>query len=164
MKVCFIGHRKIERTKEFEYLLKITVENLIKKGAKTFLFGNMSGFDELSWEVVTEIKKNYPCIKRVYVRSAYKDISKSYEKHLLKSFEETYFPPKVENAGKYCYVERNYEMIDTSTYCVFYYNSNYIVPLKRQNKKAFLSGNSGTKIAYEYAVKKRKEIINLYKD
>ncbi len=84
----------------------------------------------------------------------------------LKSYEETYFPPKLENAGKYCYVERNYEMIDNSAYCVFYYNENYIASLKRQTKQRMLLSvrrSSGTKIAYKYATKKKKLIINLYK-
>ena len=116
----------------------------------------MSEFDKLSWEIVSEIKQEYPSIKRVYVRSSYQHIDKLYEKYLLKSYEETFFPKKLENAGKYSYVERNYEMINLSTYCVFYYNENYIPQLKNQR-------NSGTKIAYNYAIKKKKKIINLYK-
>ena len=153
MKICFIGHRKIENLLNVRLLLKQTVLELIKKGADVFLFGSMSEFDGLAWEVVTEFKKDFPYIKRVYVRSAYKNINKFYEDFLLKSYEETYFPPKIENAGKYSYVERNYDMINNSTYCVFYYNKNYVPNIKR---------NSGTKIAYEYAKKKKKEIINLY--
>ena len=89
------------------------------------------------------LKKTYPLIKRVYVRSNYPNIDKSYEEYLLKSYEETYFPPKLENAGKYSYVERNYEMIDNSTYCIFYYNENYVPPFKGPSKR-----NSVTKIAY----------------
>lgn len=85
---------------------------------------------------------------------------------LTASLKETYYPPKIVNAGKYSYVERNYEMIDSSTYCVFYYNESYVVSLKRQTKRnKFFSSqrNSGTKIAYKYAIKKKKDIINLYK-
>ncbi len=166
MKVCFIGHKNIDKSQELISLLKETVVTLINKGATTFLFGSMSAFDDLSWEVVTELKKEYLFIKRVYVRSTYQYINESYEEYLLKSYEETYFPPKIENAGKYSYVERNYEMINNSAYCVFYYNQNYIPPLKRSSKDNMLlpsRRNSGTKNAYEYAVKKKKEIINLYK-
>ena len=166
MIVCFIGHRTIEKTEELTALVKETVATLVKKGATTFLFGSMSEFDILSWEVVTEFKKEYPCIKRVYVRAVIQCIDKSYEEYLLKFYEETYYPPKLVNAGKYSYVERNYEMIDSSTYCVFYYNENYAVSLKRQNiRNKFFSSqrNSGTKIAYKYAIKKKKDIINLYK-
>lgn len=153
MQVCFIGHRTIEKTEDTIASLRKTVVTLIKIGATTFLFGSMSEFDNLAWKVVTELKKEYPCIKRVYVRSAYQYVDEFYENYLLESYEETYFPKKIENAGRYSYVERNYEMIDRSTYCVFYYNENYIPPSKR---------NSGTKIAYKYALKKKKEIFNLY--
>ncbi|MBO5926255.1 MAG: hypothetical protein J6Q38_01675 [Clostridia bacterium] len=51
----------------------------------------MSEFDELSWEVVTLLKKEYPYIKTVYVRSAFQHINDFYEKYLLNSYEETYF-------------------------------------------------------------------------
>ena len=166
MQGCFIGHRNIEKTEELKTLLKEVVVTLIKKGVTTFLFGSKSEFDNLSWEIVTELKKVYPYIRRVYVRSAYQYIDKSYEEYLLKSYDETYFPDKLENVGKYSYVVRNYEMIDNSTYCVFYYNENYIAPLKKQPKHNMLlpsKNNSGTKTAYEYAVRKKKEIINLYR-
>ena len=166
MQVCFIGHRTIEKSEDLIFSLKETVLTLVKKGVTTFLFGSMSEFDMLSWEVVTELKKEHHHIKRVYVRSAHQHIDKSYENHLLKFYEETYFPPKIEKAGRYSYVERNYEMIDRATYCVFYYNENYIPPLRKPSKHGISSPsrhNSGTKIAYEYATKKKKEIINLYK-
>lgn len=166
MQACFIGHRTIEKSEELIFLLKETVVSLINKGITTFLFGSMSAFDSLAWEIVSQAKEQYPTIKRVYVRSAYRHIEKSYENYLLESYEETYFPAKLENAGKYSYVERNYEMIDNSTCCVFYYNENYVPASKRPSKHAMLlpsKRNSGTKIAYNYAIKKKKEVINLYK-
>ena len=165
MKACFLGHRTVENIGQLTGLLKKTVVMLLKKGVTTFLFGSMSQFDALAWEIVTELKKEYPNIKRVYVRSSYQYIDNSYKELLLKSYEETYFPPKLEKAGKCAYVERNFEMIDCSVYCVFYYNENYIAPLKRQSKHNMLlptRRKSGTKIAYNYAIKKKKEIINLY--
>ena len=162
---CFIGHRKIDNKESVKPLLKKTIVILIKKGVTNFYFGSMSDFNDISWEVVTELKEQYPSIKRIYVRSAYQYIDKFYEDYLLESYEETYFPPKLENAGKSSYVERNYELIDKSTYCVFYYNENYIPELKRAPKYNMLLPSrrkSGTKIAYEYALKKKKQIINLY--
>ena len=154
MQACFIGHRTINTTEELKNLLRTTIVDLIHKGVTTFLFGSKSQFDSLSLEIVTKIKEAHPSIKRIYVRASYQYISEPYEKYLLESYDETYFPKKLEKAGKYSYVERNCEMIDNSTYCIFYYSKEYIPQSKR---------NSGTKIAYEYAVKKKKEIINLYK-
>ena len=154
MRVCFIGHRTIKKSEELFLLLKETIYSLIKQGATTFLFGSMSEFDDLSWEVVTDLKKEFPYIKRVYVRSSFQDISYSYEKYLHRFYEETYFPPKLAKAGKYSYVERNVEMINESSYCIFYYNEKHALSLTRK---------SGTKIALEYAKKKFKQIINVYK-
>ena len=163
MKACFIGHKNIDKSEELICVLTEVVITLIRKGVNTFLFGSMSEFNNLSWEVVTRLKIEYPYIKRIYVRSSYQDIDKDYEEYLLKFYEETYFPEKVENAGKYSYVERNFEMIDNAAYCVFYYNENYI-PLKKQSKcNLSKKRNSGTKIAYQYAIRKKKTIINLYK-
>ena len=166
MQTCFIGHRKIQKSQELISSLEKTILELInERGVKTFLFGSMSEFDSLSWEIVTKIKEKYSFIKRVYVRSAYQYIDESYEKYLLEFYEETYFPPRIENARKYSYVERNCEMIDKSSFCVFYYNENYTVPLSQTKSKSLsqFKRNSGTKVAYEYAIKKNKTIINLYK-
>ena len=166
MRVCFIGHRNINNTEDLIFLIENTALTLINKGVTTFLFGSKSEFNDLSWEIVTKLKQTHPFIKRIYVRSTFQYIDKFYEEYLLESYEETYFPPKLENAGRYSYVERNCEMIDQSDYCVFYYNENYVPPLKRQSKRITISPlkrNSGTKIAYNYAKKKKKEIINLYK-
>ena len=153
MKACFIGHKKIEKDGRLAILLKDTIVELIHQGVTTFLFGGIGDFDELAWGMVTMLKSEYPNVKRVYVRAVYPSIDKFYEEYLLTRYEETYFPQNIEKAGKYAYVERNYKMIDQSTYCIFYYNENY-VPLSKRN--------SGTKLAYQYAVKKGKRIINLY--
>ncbi len=160
MQVCFIGHRVIKKSSKLIYKLKKTIVSLINIGATTFLFGSKSEFNDLSWEIVTKLKETYPFIKRVYVRSAYQYIDNIYEKYLLESYEKTYFPPAVEKANKCSYIKRNYEMIDSSSFCVFYYNKNYTPPL--QNNKMLLFKNSGTRLAYNYAVKKKKTIINLY--
>ena len=165
MKACFIGHRTIESKEEVIFLLKETVEMLIKKGVTTFLFGSKSEFNNLSWEVVSELRQKHPFVKRVFVRSNHQQIDSEYEKYLLQFYEQTIFPPKLEKAGKSSYVERNYIMIDSCLYCVFYYNENYIPKTNKECKQKMLLSvklKSGTKIAYKYALKKKNEIINLY--
>ena len=62
------------------------------------------------------------------------------------------------------YVERNYIMIDSSDICVVYYNEDYQPP-KRKNSRRDISPyqpKSGTRIAYEYAQKKKKDIVNIF--
>ena len=152
---CFFGHRKINEADELKNNLNRIIENLIiNEKINTFLFGSKSEFNDLCLNVVTQLKMKYPYIKRVYVRAEYPYIDEDYKNYLLEHYEETYYPEKILNAGKAAYVERNCEMIDSSSICVVYYDESYIP--KRKNSK------SGTKIAYDYAVKKGAEIINVY--
>ena len=108
-------------------------------------------------------KEIHPYIKRIYVRAEYPDIDKDYENYLLQRCEETYFPQRVRNAGKAAYIERNYEMIDKSDFCVVYFKDNYLPPERKnstQNLFCF-QPKSGTAIAYLYALKRKKIIINV---
>lgn len=156
---CVFGHRKIEITNDLVRRTKSFVEDLITdKKVDTFLFGSRSEFDKLCLAIVTELKKKYPHIRRIYVRAEYPYIDESYMSYLLKSYDHTYYPEGLINAGKAAYVERNCEMIDNSSCCVAYYNENYQPPRRKLNHQP----NSGTKLAYDYAVRKGLEIINVY--
>ena len=149
---CFFGHRKINETEELKAKLIETIINLIvEKNVDTFLFGSKSRFNSLCHKLVTKLKESYPHIKRIYVRAEYPNISEHYKNYLLESYENTYYPEKLYNAGKAVYVERNYEMIDNSYYCVVYYDATSALNTKK----------SGTKIALDYAVKKHKKIISM---
>ena len=76
----------------------------------------------------------------------------------MESFENTYYPHRIINSGKAVYVERNYEMIDKSDFCVIYYDEEYS-PLKRKRDIFEYQPKNGTKIAYEFAKKNNKRII-----
>ena len=120
---CFFGHRKINETEELKERLTEIIEKLIvDENVDTFLFGSKSRFNSLCQETVTEIKEKYPHIKRVYVRAEYPYISEHYKNYLLESYEDTYYPEKIMNSGRASYIERNYEMIDNSQYCIVYYD------------------------------------------
>ncbi len=71
--------------------------------------------------------------------------------YLLESYEDTYYPEKIRNSGRASYVERNYVMIDSSRYCVVYYDA-LNAPTTRK---------SGTKIALDYAIKNNKNVISV---
>jgi len=164
---CFFGHRKIVETDKIANKLKESIERLITESkVDTFLFGSKSQFDKLCHSIVTQLKEKYPHTRRIYVRAEFPYINKDYTMYLLKSFENTYYPQKIINAGKAVYVERNYEMIDNSSYCIVYFNENYTPMMRKRNKKAITNyePKSGTKIAFEYAVKKEKKIINLFEE
>ena len=150
---CFFGHRTINETDELRTKLSDTIEKLITdEKVDTFLFGSKSRFDSLCLELVTELKEKYANIKRIYVRAEFPVINESYTAYLLKHYDDTYYPEKIAGSGRAAYVERNYEMIDKSKYCIVYYDE--------QNAPAIRK--SGAKIAYEYAMKKGNEIINMY--
>lgn len=140
----------------------MTIEDLIiNKNVNTFLFGSKSQFDDLCYKVLTELKKIYPYIQRIYVRAEYPYINDSYRNYLLEYFEDTYYPPKIISSGKAVYIERNYEMINKCHYCIVYYDKTYAPYDKNSNNYLTTrKPKSGTKIAYDYAIKKC-EVTNL---
>ena len=162
---CFFGHRKIKITDELINRLNKIIEDLIvEKKVETFLFGSKSRFDKLCLKVVTELKKEYPHIRRIYVRAEFPYIDENYTAYLLKRYDHTYYPERLINAGKAAYVERNYEMIDNSRYCVIYYDEDYIPPKRKKSRRDLFEHqpSSGTKLARDYAVKKELEIVNVF--
>ena len=82
---------------------------------------------------------------------------------MLENNEGTYFPEHIEKAGRASYVERNQEMINHSKFCVVYYDENYLPPRRKNSRRDLFDyqPKSGTAVAYDYAVKKKKIIINL---
>lgn len=161
---CFFGHRKIEVTDKLVEHLNDIIEKLITdKSIDTFLFGSKSEFDTLCLKVVTELKIKYPHIKRIYVRAEYPYINDDYRAYLLKSYDDTYYPDKMLKAGRAAYVERNYEMIDNSSCCVVYYDESYNSPKRKTAKKSQSNyqPKSGTRLAFDYAEKTNKNIINV---
>lgn len=167
MIVCFIGHRTVENVEQLKRQINSTVLRLIQDGADTFLFGSKSKFDSICWKIVTELQRIYTNIKRIYVRATYPTIQKHYKEYLLESYEGTYFPERMETAGRSTYVKRNQNMIGASNICVFYYNPDYKLLPKMQKSSLPLPTKeikSGTAIAFAYATRKKKRIINLYKD
>ena len=149
---CFFGHRTIKETEELKLKLCRIIEKLIvEKAVDTFLFGSKSRFNDLCFELVTKYKEKYPHIKRVYVRAEYPYINDNYKKYILENYEGTYYPERIIGSGKAVYIERNYEMINNSRFCIVYYDEQNL-PTGRK---------SGTRIALDYAIKKRKHIIKL---
>ncbi len=161
---CFFGHRKIKETDSLKNKLYESIENLIiNNNVSIFLFGSKSYFNTLCLDVVTELKEKYPFIERVYVRAEYPHISEEYKTYLLESYEDTYYPESIKNAGKAVYIERNFEMIDKSDYCIIYYIEDYLPPKRKENNflNTYYQPASGTKTAYEYAKRKNKPIIRI---
>ena len=154
--VCFTGHRKVKDVETIKNKLISTVEKFINDGFSNFITGGARGFDTLAAQTVLLLKEKYPHIKRIYVRAEFPYIDDSYRNYLLERFEDTYYPEKMIDAGKAAYIERNYEMINKSKYCIVFYDENYVPPKRKHSRKDLIEyqPQSGTKLAYEYAVKK----------
>ncbi len=173
MTCCFIGHRKIEnRELVFERVKEVVGKLIVENDIRTFHFGSRSEFDDICHAVVTDLQKIYPDIIRVNYncKSGYvvkKDererLEKGWSRLLkeevkLKDYERGKISDRVYSAGKASYVERNEEMIDDSKYCVFFYREGY-KPTPNNPRQS--SKTSGTKLAYDYAVRKKKIIVNI---
>lgn len=65
-------------------------ELIVKLEVKTFLFGSKSEFDALCLDVVTELKEEYPDIKRIYVRAEFPYINDDYRNYLLQCYDDIY--------------------------------------------------------------------------
>ena len=174
----FFGHRNVEATDELKHKVKLIVEDLIiNHDVSIFLFGSRSNFDSLCHLVVTELKETFPEIKRVIYTAKSETCLLENEKekyqalclhlqelnHYLPCFEEEFEHKTKYSAGKASYVERNQALIDDSDYCIFYYQKNY-VPISKKISNCscyYYLPKSGTAIAYAYANKKKKTLINV---
>ena len=166
---CFFGHRKIDITDELKTTLYKEIECLIVDDKiETFLFGSKSEFDNICYKVVSDLKNKYPYIQRVYVRAEFEYIdgegSRAYREGIAEHYEDTYYPESVSGAGKAVYVKRNEHMIDNSSICVVYYDENYMPSRRKQSRRDLTDyqPSSGTGVAYKYAERKKRRIINVY--
>ncbi|MGN0824723.1 MAG: hypothetical protein ACI4MB_06690 [Candidatus Coproplasma sp.] len=159
---CFIGHRTIADTENVTQRIKSVINQLLSQGIRKFMLGSNSKFNELCLAALSGYKHDYPDIIRINVRSQYPYISEQYTNYLLKEYDQTLFPEGLENAGKACHIERNLFMIDHSLICIFYYNETY-APMQKNSARG-CQLKSGTKIAFDYAIKKGKKVINLYQN
>ena len=162
---CFIGHRKINTSAVLiDKLTNVISDLIVNNNVKEFLFGSKSEFDDLCYKIVTQLKEKHPYIKRVYARANYDEIDKKYQEHLLQYFEDSYCSEKVVNSGRLSYIKRNQDMIEKSDYCIFYYDSSYVPTVKKMSRHNInvFQPNSGTRVAFEYALKKRKTVYNVF--
>lgn len=149
-KSCSVfGHREIEITQNLKEKIKLTFEELIKKeNVKYFYFGGFGEFDNLCWEIVSDLKKQYPDIYRIFCLSDPRHQRQSKRPKWLKNddYEEmTYLDLEFDYWYNRLYY-RNCEMINRSDFVVF-----YVEHIER----------SGAYKAMQYARKMKKYILNI---
>lgn len=171
----FFGHRKINVTEELKSKTKDIIIDLITNyNVHVFLFGSRSEFDSLCHSIIDEFKHDYPYIKRICYtcinetcnleceREKLEKVYSHVKQNILFVEEEFHFKSKY-SSGKASYIERNQAMIDNSDFCIFYYDKDYN-PEKRKyskNNMSLYQPNSGTKLAYRYALSKSKVVLNV---
>ena len=163
MKVCFIGHRRVEATEELCSALRGLLLELIREGATDFLFGDHSQFNDLCYDAVTTLRQDYPQLCRVKLRTGDPELSDYAKRFFLDGYEDNICPAGVAAAGRAAYVERNQAMIRESDVCVFDYDPAYSPPRRRVSKHSVTDyqPQSGIALAYAYAVKSGKRVVNL---
>lgn len=162
---CIIGHRKIEDFVSVSIATWDGMVDLIKnRNVTTFKFGFYGEFNDLCYNFLSTLKARGKNIKLVLYSlnnevaftfeeaEKYKNkYKKQNKKFPYKCFDEIVYLDDIdETKFKSACVLRNLKLIDESEYCMIYYRKNYILPSNR---------NSGTKIAYEYACKRKKKMI-----
>jgi len=148
--ICsFFGHRDVNVTPELEQKTTVEIEKVINNGCHIFYFGGYGDFDDLCYKIVTHIKEERPDlnIQRIYCVSQERYLRKKVRYFNKEDYDEiTYLMPSFEGWYKSIYY-RNCAMIDNSNYIIFYCEEN---------------PDSGAYKAYKYALKQKKNVINLF--
>lgn len=160
---CIIGHRRVENADRVRERLELIYIDLIEnEGVDRFLFGSNGQFNDLAFDVLKKLRgrKVYDVTMVNYLRKGeigwtHVDEEAYYrvgERPPVKRFyDEVVEDGRIMGVGiRRSYVVRNQKMIDDSDICLFYYDPHYEVSV---------GGNSGTRMAYEYAMSQNKKII-----
>lgn len=145
----FFGHRQIEITDELKNRIKIYLIDLIEtKSVSNFYFGGFGNFDDMCWQIVSELKHKYNSIKRIYCLSDPRHQRTSKRPKWLKDedYEEFVY---LDIEFDYWYSRlyyRNCEIINRSDYVVFYVTN---------------TENSGAYKALRHAKRTKKDFVNL---
>ena len=153
MRVTFFGHRRIRNESEVRQRLLAEIEKQIKLGVDRFLIGTHGTFDNMALSCCRELRQIYKDIKIVVVFTSlhpfqkdefgfsgidtYKDVET-----LTYAIEDEHFKNQI--------VVNNRYMVDESDIVICYVD--------------FDEYRSGAKRAVNYAKRKNKTIINLFKE
>lgn len=147
---CFTGHRVLGNDFSRERL-KSRIEKLIDMGIDTFISGGALGFDTIAAEEVILSKKNHPGIK-LFIYAPCKNQSEKWNasekakyKKLLSAADFVDMPEFDYFNG--CMKERNYRMVDASSFCIAYFNGEKL--------------RSGTAQTLRYAESEGLKIYNI---
>lgn len=145
---CF-GHFSIEITDSLKLRIEQEITNALNDGVRIFLFDGRSDFDDLCYDAVTLKMQEHPeiSIRRVFCFPMDKHLRKPPRWFQRKEYEALECPIKDFDWWYTAIYYRNCAMIDMSDFVLFWVEERE---------------NSGAYKTYEYAVKKKKALVNLY--
>ena len=146
MVVAFIGVDNHQRTAKLAIQIWKTLTALLNEGANNFLFNNDNDLDRDCRVVVSQLKKRHPKIKMHYYHGIF-DYDVGYIDWMKEFYDEVH-PPKGIPLKRYF---RNCAMIDKCDVLVTYCTNDEL----QSESKSF------TAVAIEYALYKKKRVINL---
>ena len=141
MSVTFCGHGKINYDDEIKNRLKYEIEKAINKGERDFLLGGYGSFDLLAAHTLKTLKSQYPQIKSTLVIPY---IDRNYDTCL---YDDSVYPPLENVPKKFAIVKRNEWTVDKADIIIAYVEHDW----------------GGAARTLKYAVRKKKEIVNLAK-
>lgn len=148
VKACsFIGDNTIDITKELvQKLYDVISELIVYKGVRIFFFGDNSKFDILCYGIVTDFKRRYTQIHRIYISG--EEISDEHtKKYLESSYERYYCSHRISTRLSCTRVDRYEELIGKSDFVITYLDDENI--------------NTNIALAYRYALSRQKCVFNL---
>lgn len=139
----FFGHSKITITNELKNKLYTILENLIiNENITHYCFGGLGEFDELCWQIVTDLKNKYTHIKRIYFTQSTRPPKwlkeNEYEQIINLDLDYDFWYTRI--------YFRNCEIVNRSNIVIFYVNH---------------TEQSGAFKMLKYAIRKKKRYINL---
>lgn len=142
---CFFGHGDTD-SDIFKILYSEIEKHITQFNIATFYVGGYGSFDRMSVVILNEIKRKYPYINIVHVL-AYLPIEKTNE-YKTSLYSSTIYPNGLEIVPqKFAITYRNRWIVEQSDCLITYVRTSY----------------GGAYKALQYAKRKGKKIVNLYK-
>lgn len=142
----FFGHRWVFLKDDEKKALHDTIIDLINNhGVDEFVFGGYGDFDSLAYRTVTEIKKEYPHIRRTYAQAYFARNQEDMD-YLNRAYEFVYLPEGTEEGPlKFSISRRNRKLAKDNDFMICYVNTEY----------------GGAYTAMKVALANKKVVINI---
>ena len=147
---CF-GHLNVNLTDELKERIRDEIYKAIVLGYRVFLFGGRSNFEDFVYDIISEFAdgNKFLFIKRIFCFPLDSHLRKPPAWYVRKKYEGYDCPVKKFDSWYKSIYYRNCAMIDQSDFVLFYAEER---------------PDSGAYKTYKYAVKTKKNLVNLALD